>query len=916
MGQKAGQLSPTVGRIAAAAVILALAAKIVLVSMGLSYAKTLDRSLNDERTEVVIQQFQQNMLYVLNDINNLLILMQTPAYSFFFQNLMSLRDEDVVHPETNKLLGKLNALDLSSELVNAVYFIGVNGNQQSYVKKTGSPAFEELPRLRTELLQRARLESLFLPDRYQVARYGKDDFDRHVRWDHPLIDAEDAVALQSFITQLEGHPIVTNGNENGIYIVLVLDDRFFTQAMPNASGDKLLLSVESFDGRMLWSTAADSAEAVYRNASYANTVRELSPFRLRVVLSEPKNDSSRFRSALLLRMAVISLVTMIAALSLGVFLLHRMFKPFRLISRKLKSQFMLRENEMLLRPLPEHLIRKGLHSISLRNKLILVLLIAVSVPSACDGILFSRLLTQDVQLKMAAAADTLGDYSSVGIRNRARFMENQLREITATGGDPSAVPGLNEVSYFVRLDEQGNAVHASIYANSKDIFNTDPVYLQNRDDPYWISNYSNYKDVFNQISTAVVQRIGGGEGAPANYVLLAPKASVFEIAESGPIGVSYAITDREGQTIYESQARTYSNPDGLVRYSQDIPGTNWHMAADYMFNEVTEKKRLYQERFLVVLLLVFLLSSVMAVMIASFLVRPIKRLKETMQAAGAGNLDKRVLYDEDNEIGDIVKSYNRMIDQLDRSIRNNISIMEENARNKIRENELLSMKTRAELQMLQAQINPHFLYNTLEAINMRSMKSGNHEISAIVGALADLFRYSISKGSDVVPLDKELNHAANYITIQQIRFGRSFEAVFDIPEELRSARVVRFILQPLIENAVKHGFAGWETGGLVRISARAEDGRLRLTVSDNGVGMDAETLGRVQAGLDRELTEWGGEGGIGLKNVYYRLKLFYRDEMTMSVRSELMAGTEIAMAFPLSYRDGGPDRGGAADERS
>jgi two-component system sensor histidine kinase YesM len=312
----------------------------------------------------------------------------------------------------------------------------------------------------------------------------------------------------------------------------------------------------------------------------------------------------------------------------------------------------------------------------------------------------------------------------------------------------------------------------------------------------------------------------------------------------------------------------------------------------------------YQEQFLLFMVIIFLMSTALAIVIANILVRPIRQLKEKMVAAGAGDFVERVDYDAHNEIGDIIKSYNRMIGQLDQTIRENLSIMEENAKNKIRENELLSMKTRAELHMLQAQINPHFLYNTLEAINMRSMQSGNQEISTIVGALADLFRYSVSKGADTVLLMNELNHAANYITIQQIRFGHSFEAEFDVPEELKDKRVLRFILQPILENAIKHGFAGWQYGGRIRIAASATEEEMRLTIGDNGVGMPKQALEHLRAEMEKGLGDWSGDGGgIGLKNVYYRLKLFYKDRVSMAVGSELMKGTEITIAFPL-YESG------------
>jgi two-component system sensor histidine kinase YesM len=168
-----------------------------------------------------------------------------------------------------------------------------------------------------------------------------------------------------------------------------------------------------------------------------------------------------------------------------------------------------------------------------------------------------------------------------------------------------------------------------------------------------------------------------------------------------------------------------------------------------------------------------------------------------------------------------------------------------------------------------------------------------------------MFRYSVSNGMGKVPLALELDHVQNYISIQQLRFGDQFRFELEVSEHLRHVAVVKFILQPIVENCLKHGLAGFDEGGLIRIRA-VEDGELMLIeVSDNGIGMNKDTVMQVNEDIQRSLEDQmnGSEknqGGIGLSNVYHRLQLFYKQQATMKVSSSPMKGTTVSVTFPLA----------------
>lgn len=931
MGMKLNKLSPTLNRIVILSVLLTLVSQIVLVVIGLTYAYSINESINAKQSEFVTNQFQQNVLDQLKDINNLLLLLQTPEFSDFFRNKMSLQDDVTVTSEKQKLLDKMKGLIISPDFINAIYFIGANVNEQSYVKITNAPSFEELPRLRMEAITNSKLDSLFLRVHDQLTIYTEDDLNKAFRTDSRLLFSDDIEALQTFISRIKGHLILTNGNINGIFIVIDVNALFFERAMPRNMTGEPLFSIIGSNNRILWSNVADPSlrssietgvgGSIVSKGAYTNTLKDLQPYQLRMVYSEKQSAGYRVHSILLLKMIGLSILTLLTTLFVSLFYLKKVFQSFRVLSKRFRKQAM--SDEMVLQAIPEDLIKRGFHSISMRNKLIVVLFFAVCIPTISDSILYSHFLNQDVRVKMETSMNVMGKFFVASVGNRVRFVENTLNDISVSQNfldyinnryysnidlnysiiNLSMFPGLNDIAYFVLLDKDGNCIYSSIFSGNKSIFNTEVKYLLKQEEPYWISDY---KDVFNHSSTAIVKRIDpNSDNSMATYLLMVPKESIFENNKSGLFNASYVISDKTDQVVYESRSLTDLNSAEALHFSQSIPQTNWSMSIHYVFNEVIEKNRVYQEQFLLIIFIVFLLSVAAAFKIADILARPIKQLKETMLAAGKGDFSKGVAYDENNEIGDIIRTYNRMIGQLDRTIRQNMSILEENTQNKIRENELISMKTRAELQMLQAQINPHFLYNTLEAVNVRGMKTGNHEISTIVSALADLFRYSIAKGGDTARLEQELNHAANYMSIQQIRLGRSFEADFDVPEELKGVPVLRFILQPVIENSIKHGFVGWEAGGLIRISVSRMDNRLLIQISDNGIGMDQQMLNQLKTEMERELGKWTGEeGGIGLNNVYHRLKLYYKDQMSINISSELMKGTVITITFPLDMENG------------
>lgn len=300
----------------------------------------------------------------------------------------------------------------------------------------------------------------------------------------------------------------------------------------------------------------------------------------------------------------------------------------------------------------------------------------------------------------------------------------------------------------------------------------------------------------------------------------------------------------------------------------------------------------------IILIAAFLAIAAIAFFLAYEITLPIQRLLGKL-AAGPGDEIMGARYSGRNEI---VLLHSR----IDEIIERNRSLMEENTKARMREKELTILEKEAHLNALQQQVNPHFLYNTLETIKWTAYKRGQSDIVRMVTALSNYFRRTITNKPEPTTVADELALLGEYMYIQKVRYGERFAFGVEAEEAARRCAIPKFIIQPLIENAINHGMAGLETGGMISLTIRLEEGRLSLAVSDNGSGMDRETLERVNAGLA------SSGKSIGLANVYKRLQLLYGNRCTFAIESGPSAGTKISLSFPAEVV---PEQNGLAEPR-
>lgn len=292
-----------------------------------------------------------------------------------------------------------------------------------------------------------------------------------------------------------------------------------------------------------------------------------------------------------------------------------------------------------------------------------------------------------------------------------------------------------------------------------------------------------------------------------------------------------------------------------------------------------------------------LLLAVPFFLVINNILQPLKKLMRLMNEIKLGklnNLRKRISLQGYAEIIIMANDFNEMLDEIDDLTHR---LLDSNTR--LYEVELV--KKQSELAYLQSQINPHFLYNTLESINGIAAKEGADKIFRMTKALALVFRYSV-KGTDTVPLREELAMIKSFIYIQKLRFSNRFEVEYDFPEEILECRVPKMILQPIVENAIFHGIEPKSGKGLLELSGEVSGDTILLSVKDNGMGMEDEKLRMIinslsaKQGLLGHNQDW--TLNIGLANVNNRVKLKYGNEYGMIIESESGLGTEIVIMMP------------------
>ncbi|MFJ9498296.1 cache domain-containing sensor histidine kinase [Brevibacillus centrosporus] len=269
--------------------------------------------------------------------------------------------------------------------------------------------------------------------------------------------------------------------------------------------------------------------------------------------------------------------------------------------------------------------------------------------------------------------------------------------------------------------------------------------------------------------------------------------------------------------------------------------------------------------------------------------KPLVSLKEKMLQVEQGHFHERVPVSSADEIGKLSEQFNHMVEEINRLV-NEVYVIS------LRERE-------AELAALQSQIHPHFIYNTLEAINMMAIRAGNYDVSDMVSSLGKLMRYTVERGDGFVTLAQELESLSSYVRIQQTRLGDRIQVVMEVDESLRDAPIPKLLLQPLLENAIYHGIERQERGGTIWLSVARDAEAMQISVRDNGKGMTQPELIRLRSSVTipfhQNEAASSQRTGTALRNIYQRITLLYGAGYHLMMDSQAGQGSIFSLRIPI-----------------
>lgn len=325
----------------------------------------------------------------------------------------------------------------------------------------------------------------------------------------------------------------------------------------------------------------------------------------------------------------------------------------------------------------------------------------------------------------------------------------------------------------------------------------------------------------------------------------------------------------------------YANGKKYLVNTQALPKASWHLVAMLPVSEMHKQGRDMNSLIFIIALLVVIVVGIVAYLLAGYYVKRLNHLNMTIQKVQSGDFNISSSESGKDEIGKLLNNFTHMAGQLKQ-------LMEE----KYISGRAVQV---AEMRALQAQINPHFLYNTLDLINWEAYDYGAPEIAAIAQNLAQFYRISLNKGRNILTIEEELNHVIAYVAIENFHFTNSIHLEIDVPEEIGKLACINIILQPFVENAIMHGIGA--TSSIqecnIRISAKREEKNVIICIKDDGMGIEKEVIEQIFLTNTYKNTH-----GYGVKNINSRLKLCYGEEYGVKFESVPGEETTVILTIP------------------
>jgi two-component system, sensor histidine kinase YesM len=385
----------------------------------------------------------------------------------------------------------------------------------------------------------------------------------------------------------------------------------------------------------------------------------------------------------------------------------------------------------------------------------------------------------------------------------------------------------------------------------------------------------------------ILKRTTGGDDAyallaDANGVILCSTLDQESVTKSLPDGIAGMI-GKDGQGSFTLNIGTKPI---LYLYNRDAQ-SGWLLVQAIPYSVIRNASSEVRQWTVIVTAFFLIVALSLAWLFARSFVEPVVNLEKIMKQFGGGDLTARSVTARSDELGNLQQGFNSMAGQIGSLLE---SMKEEHRQ-----------KRSMEFRILEYQINPHFLYNSLDTINWMALSSGNKEIAEMATSLAKFFRLGLNKGKEILSIGEEAEHAHSYLIISRIRYHDGFSFDISVDPEVRDFKTIKLIIQPLVENVLVHAIRKTGTGGHVEIRAFQRMDKVIIEVEDNGRGMSPEKLAEIRAMLARKPQEDEYGGGIGLMNVQQRIHLNYGMDYGLEIESQEKHGTLARMVLPIIH---------------
>ncbi|KRG15303.1 sensor histidine kinase [Lederbergia galactosidilytica] len=571
------------------------------------------------------------------------------------------------------------------------------------------------------------------------------------------------------------------------------------------------------------------------------------------------------------------------------------------------------------------------NDISLRNKLLLVYFISVFIPIVATNIIFYYVTNenvktqkiQDLSLTLEQMADEFrqGIDDAIGIstvlytdNNLYTFLETRYESVTEFIRAYNA--DFRDIDKYVPIYSSIHSI--SVYTDNETVIfagGVNPIDEQVKES-YWYQNTNNLRksypvltrtkgksdklDTFSVIreldhyhhnSTQKILKIElGKELLTQTFNNITFPGDIYLVNEENVIEYTTDSSIPWGDRDYQFDSIVLPDNTVVLEKQYDLQYINqWKVIGVASENALVDEVRNSRNFIFYLALVNFVLPSLVIIYISSSIHRRLSRIVKHMRKVEDQNFAMIEGLDYRDEIGELTSAFNRMSQKIKELI-NDVFIV------RIQKKDLELQRKQAQLSALQSQINPHFLFNVLETIRMRSILKNEDETANIIKNMAQLLRTSITWGKDMVTVKEEVDLIRSFLEIQEYRFDDKMQYLISVEEETYYYSIPNMSLIPFVENASIHGIEALKGKGKIEINIQRIDGKLQCTMKDTGTGMGEEQLDQILRSL--EAGEVVGES-IGIKNVYHRLKMHYGEQFQFQMESLPGEGTTVKILIPI-----------------